>query len=720
MKIIISIVLILIINSVSAQIPTSGLRALYQFSSNTLDSSGLNNHAVAGGCSFVDDRFGNPNAALAFNGISDSLVMPVDSFTPIIGDFSISFWIKTSSPEKMNMFSIKQFADDTTDNFEMQLTSISALQTVLEMNYSSFTYWNGSGWNGNNLSEGAHGKYYNGKWHHFVLQRSNDTIQLWHNRDYLNYEPYNNYYAGVLGDASDLVMSALPYRFKGTVDDIAIYNRCVTEKEIMQLYHDHKPFEFASPLSTDAYVQGDTAYVLWKFDSTALSDSVNLEYRLNETGNWMLTTQNELVDWTPFYFPLNYPVGTKIEMRITDKADSTKRISTGVFRISEYEWESVSTSLPFTPRDGSGLLNFNGKMWLIGGWDPPYDSITNYTMNEIWNTTDGINWIQEPDAPWLGRHCSGWLVHDNAMWVIGGDPQSGFLRDVWKSIDGINWIEVLDTIPNFSPLRSMHMTASLNGYMLNFGGQQIQYVNENLSQVWRSADGVNWEQLPDAPWGGRGAVINSCVDDNDTLWLLGGGRLNDRRCFNDVWKTGDGINWELVNPAAPWQSRYWHTVAWFDNKMWVLCGISNQTNNAETWYSKNGIDWYELKNPKYMDRHAASTTVYDNSLWLMTGIISNDAWRLRNTTFTSVEETVFTEPQILVYPNPATSQLRIRSSNQMISSVIIYDLLGKEILKRENIFSANCSLNIAHFNAGIYLVKIKTEEGEVVRTVVKN
>jgi hypothetical protein len=264
------------------------------------------------------------------------------------------------------------------------------------------------------------------------------------------------------------------------------------------------------------------------------------------------------------------------------------------------------------------------------------------------------------------------------MWVIGGDPQSQALRDVWKSTDGINWIQVLDTIPGLTPLRTMHNVASLNGKILNFGGQQVQYVNENLNQVWESTDGSDWTRLPDAPWTGRGMMLNSCVDDNGNMWLLGGGRLWDRRCYNDVWKTADGINWELITASAPWKPRYWHNVAWFDNKLWVMNGMASQTDNNETWYSENGTDWYELKNPKQMIRHAASTTVYDHALWMMAGINSNDVWRLQNQLTLGVSN-LETEELVSVYPNPFSDEavFQINATDYTNLQLTITDAQGK-------------------------------------------
>lgn len=702
-------VLLLITLNAHAQLPQTGLIGFYPFNGTTLDSSSAGNDAIASGGMYATDRFGNPMSAFTLNGISDSIVLPIPEFAPINGDFSISFWLKTNSPEKMNVFSSKQFHADTTNNFELQFTSNTILQTILEIQYSSFTYWNGAGGNYlNNFAEGNNGQYYNGQWHHYVLQRKNDTIQFWHNKG-SQYPSAITYFGGTLGDAVDLIIGAGSNRLKGTIDDIACYARNITPEEIGQLYHDHRPFVFLSPKATDAYVQGDTAIINWTYDNLAVGDSVLLDYRINGSGAWIPSTQNNLVDWTPFIFPMNYPIGTVVEFRITDLQNPFNTASTGEFRVSEYKWEKVLDTLPFTNRDGVGLLNFQNKMWLIGGWDPPHHESNNYTTSEVWNSSDGVNWTFVNEAPWQGRHCSGWLVHNSAMWVIGGDPQSGALRDVWKSIDGINWTQIRDTIPNFSPLRTMHNTASLNGKILNFGGQQVQYVEENLNQVWESTNGLDWTQLPDAPWIGRGMMLNSCVDNVGNMWMLGGGRLWDRRCFNDVWKTSDGINWDLVTQSAPWSPRYWHNVAWYDNKMWVMNGIVNQTDNNETWYSEDGVDWYELKNPKQLARHAGSCTVYDNGVWMMAGIATNDVWKLTNQLTLEVTSLNAIDG-IQVYPNPNTSGVfHVVLAENSPSEIIVYDSFGKEIVRKTISLSDN-EINLSGCSKGIYLLVLSSNQ----------
>ncbi len=700
---------------IHAQIPSGGLFGYYTFNHSTADSSGSGNDATAAGGVYVSDRFGNAESALYMNGSTDSLIIPITELAPLTGDFTISYWMKSKSPERKNVFSLKQSPYDTTENFEVQLNSNSMLQVVMELYYGSYTYWNGSGWTGNTLSEGAVGQYFNNRWHHFVLKRQNDTIQFWHNRDLLA----ESYFAGTMGDALPFVVGASPHHLNAAIDEIAFYNRAVSEKEIMQLFHYKQPFVFKAPFQTDAYQENDTLFTYWIWDSTAIRDSIDFDYRIN-FGEWLPTAHNHLEDWNAYYFPLNYPPNTKIELRVRDRIDTTLFAETGAFTISEYQWQLVNPALPFTPRDGSGLLTLNDKMWLIGGWDPPFHEDHLYTCSELWSTPDGISWDYHGEAPWYGRHISGWLNHDNALWVIGGDPQSGCLRDVWKSLDGINWIQILDTIPNFSPLRSNQMTASMGDYIYNFGGQPILYVKENLSQVWRSEDGAIWEQLPDAPWDSRGMVINNCVDDDGNLWLLGGGRLYDRACFSDVWKTSDGINWELINEAAPWQPRYWHNVAWFDHKMWVVTGVAFGTDNSETWYSSDGVEWFEMKNPPHIGRHAASVTVFHDALWLMAGIVTNDCWKLTNTTIeTFVDgQQQITAPEIILFPNPASGIFSIEAeNNSIIKNIIVRNMLG-EIVFDEQQNNSQIQIDLSILNKGMYVIQIFVDDVIVTKQII--
>jgi hypothetical protein len=60
-------------------------------------------------------------------------------------------------------------------------------------------------------------------------------------------------------------------------------------------------------------------------------------------------------------------------------------------------------------------------------------------------------------------------------------------------------------------------------------------------------------------------------------------------------------------------------------------------------------------------------------------------------------------------PNPATSTVTISSTNEAITQVTIYNVLGQLVLDKT--FSSNFSetLNIADLTSGLYLVKINND-----------
>lgn len=680
MKTIAMVMLALLWNSGLAQISTLGLKGYYAFNGNLNDASGAANHIVSASGTYAEDRFGNANSAFLLDGINDSLTIPVPEFGPIAGDFTISFWYKTNSPEVMNLFSSKQFPTDTTSNFEVQLNSHDLF--YLEYNkqswFQTFVYWNGTGQNSNAIAEGSPGLFFHGQWSHFLITRNADSLQI-----FRNHVPYtlsiDHRYAGSLGDMVDLVFSAAPHRFKGTIDDLRLYDKGANQAEIDQLWFENQPFQILSPKENDAFVQNSNPLVYWAYNDSLIGDSIRVDFRTNG-GPWQpYTPHSQMAYENAFYFDLSpYSAGTVLQFRVTDNLDTTLRQLTGAFTVSPYDWVEVQPNLPFSFRDGVGLLNFQGKMWLLGGWDPPFHPPNN-THSEVWSSVDGVAWNFETTAPWPPRHAAAWLTDSLYMYVLGGDPQSGCLTDVWQSSDGVNWVQLEDTIPGYDK-RNNPNYAYAGGKFYLYGGEICSGPGSN--EVWESSDAITWNRLPDAPWSGRGMQVNSCVDDLGQIWMLGGANEGDRRSFNEVWKTSDGINWTLVNASAPWPGRYWHTVAWFDQKLWVVAGIASGLELGDVWYSEDGITWHELKsttgNWPAGTRHAHSTTVYENALWYMCGIATNSAWKIINTTAVlGLDPTHNDVSHYTLFPNPANTSISIRNlKSQAVGAFEIYNAAG--------------------------------------------
>ena len=98
-------------------------------------------------------------------------------------------------------------------------------------------------------------------------------------------------------------------------------------------------------------------------------------------------------------------------------------------------------------------VQHNGRLWLIGGGaydDPAAGRPEREYRNDIWSTADGARWeetIEKP--PFSPRIWHNVRVFDGRLWVIngydgyevGGGRAQDNLRDAWYSVDGKNWYD---------------------------------------------------------------------------------------------------------------------------------------------------------------------------------------------------------------------------------------------------------------------------------------
>lgn len=311
-----------------------------------------------------------------------------------------------------------------------------------------------------------------------------------------------------------------------------------------------------------------------------------------------------------------------------------------------YHWELITMQAPFAARDGAGALTLKGRMYLLGGWNPGdrvnFPKICN---SEVWVSEDGRAWTEiNEQAPWEGRHCAGWVVHRDRLWVVGGDCNQGhYQNDVWNSTDGVTWTKVCDDVPWGD--RALHITVAFGGKLWVMGGQTMPGFVESgppeafFNDVWSSEDGADWTRVVDhAPWQPRGMVAGQVVL-HDRIWLIGGGTYDtpttpQRRYFNDVWSSADGVNWTCHAENAAFPPRHYHEVAAWDGRMWMMEGSDRSYredggNRKDVWYSEDGTDWTELPGTPWKPRHAASLFLHEDALWMVAGNnMEPDVWKL--------------------------------------------------------------------------------------------
>ena len=85
---------------------------------------------------------------------------------------------------------------------------------------------------------------------------------------------------------------------------------------------------------------------------------------------------------------------------------------------------------------------------------------------------------------------------------------------------------------------------------------------------------------------------------------------------------------------------------------------------------------------------------------------------------TNIDETGV-DPTISIYPNPVNNELQIVSQSK-IKSVTLSGLSGNRIQLLSNISEYNLKLNTTSLVPGMYMLKVETSKGIVIRKLIKS
>lgn len=359
-----------------------------------------------------------------------------------------------------------------------------------------------------------------------------------------------------------------------------------------------------------------------------------------------------------------------------------KRISFEEYALPEYDgalnWEQVTDHADWPKRYDHAAIVFQNKIWIIGGYNPGVVSGDTY-FEDVWSSEDGKNWtLVLEDAPFHGRKGHALAVKEmegqETLLLIGGfsvEEETGYRQynnDVWKTTDGINWEQIRErTYPELSDTadwmpRMHHSVVKMSPegieYLYLLGGQTMledhsaYYATEYFNDVWRSLDGISWEKLPNNDYGIRSEQAVAVGDER--LYLQGGmhGLIfdspdNSSHPLPDwqyLWTTEDGINWtssieeDIIPGGYYWRSA--HEMVWYREKVWILPGKTTSSvhyhlansNHYPTWTFQPESNWEVDSEGTAIDaRHSYATVVFDDKIWVLGGFTnhhgqSNDVW----------------------------------------------------------------------------------------------
>ena len=241
----------LLLGQIPSHFPQEGLVALWPFDGTTSDLSGQENHGFSNGATYHPDRFEASNSAVYFDGQSYVEVQHSASFEiPTGDDLSWSIWLLPEPHTSQGGVFEKWNNYGSTDYNQIMMR-----RNAIGDTFSSGGYCANAG----QALTGTVGVVTPAAgWLHFVLITSDLTTTL-----FLNGEIVSTGEVTDVGCMNTHVLhighragSSGRY-YKGAIDDFAIWNRALTEEEVLQLYN-------APPIE-----EGCTDELACNFDSTA-------------------------------------------------------------------------------------------------------------------------------------------------------------------------------------------------------------------------------------------------------------------------------------------------------------------------------------------------------------------------------------------------------------------------------------------------------------------
>jgi len=211
----------------SVPVFTNGLAGYWPFSGNANDLSGNNNHGmVVGNAVLTTDRFNAPNSAYQFNG-NGYIRAPNSASLCIRKDVSVSVWIKTANQWHGVWGDIVQKGSMLTRSYE------------LAIGCGDKTIWDDVTRGRENWSVKSKNSVTDAKWHHLVGTWDGQTAKLYVDGICERVEQCSS--ARIPSSEPLLIgYGGNPYYFsyfKGAIDDLQIYNRALSESEVLSLYN---------------------------------------------------------------------------------------------------------------------------------------------------------------------------------------------------------------------------------------------------------------------------------------------------------------------------------------------------------------------------------------------------------------------------------------------------------------------------------------------------
>jgi len=237
-----------------AQIPrdAEALVAYFPFNTNANDESGYNNHGIIHGAKLTKDRFGKPFAAYRFDGIDDFIEIIPSGNIELLDEFTISIWVKfegyksnAKHPKLLDrqyIFDGNTHSKTTKEDFVRDGFSLMCdLMRDKEEYIRGGFMFNNKDWK--DIPVFAPTK---NEWHNYTYLRKNGKIYLYVDGELKNttkaptipLDINHNWFVGTFsGNNPNVSSNNFNYNFKGSIDDLCIYNKAIEPVEVHDIFY---------------------------------------------------------------------------------------------------------------------------------------------------------------------------------------------------------------------------------------------------------------------------------------------------------------------------------------------------------------------------------------------------------------------------------------------------------------------------------------------------
>ncbi len=343
--------------NVPSYVPKDGLVGYWPFNGNADDESGNGNNGTNNGATLTTDRNGIANSAYSFDGNSNFIVTNNINSNIFSNGITISLWVKVTKPNYDNAhFFVSKERDNVSGHFHVGYHNA-------DDKFYGQTHDN-SDWTRTRILSNNKNVVPQIIWHHIVLTYDNNNIKFYTNFNDSVIKPYT---LPIVGTNSPIYFGTnnfpgWQYFLIGQLDDIAIYNRALTQQEINALYSGTPATGLAS---TKVFV--DAPASVNQNDTLELSISTET---LNTADNVIAFQTDITYDTTRYTFVSNHTVGTLNPKASVDlNTDKKGTIKVGYISTSALQGAGSLLKLKFKANQKVGQGIFGLSQFIYNNTD---------------------------------------------------------------------------------------------------------------------------------------------------------------------------------------------------------------------------------------------------------------------------------------------------------------------------------------------------------------